>query len=514
MPNSTKRLVLFLTLLALHAPAADAMDVVGVWSCSSYKQIQNDVDQLNQLTGMPLSAIFDAALQKATNGAGLRGLDKTRRFAYLLGNNGKGVLYVPVTKESGALLRNLHRAGTAQAVSQLGDTMVMDVSGKQVHVMRKGNYLVVADSDELLRSAVADPTPHLRKLSSKHDFAFRLDIDKLSSPAVDGFTKGFSAGFAKGAMLDELGEIEDARKSANQTVAKIIEQTKTVIVAMNLDEQGNITLDLEIEGREGTSLRNASEWLHFRKRPTFRSRPQKDVLASGGVDFRITNPTIKESLIDAIKKSSEDDELSETQKRLTSTVLGQLQSGRVALEFAYTGGVKDASGVAAFTATPETLLQIGSLAAANTKDESAPEQFEVRGRKFQQANVNLGGVKTNGAKRDDGEESISYSIEKSNIIIATGPRQRQLLYTAMQPVTKESKRPAIEISVNPGAMRDSRSPNSPLNTMGAMMKGSNNNLSIYAWPTESGIRSKFEIEGGFISKIAFISMIGAAANGR
>lgn len=224
---------------ASRLKAEDLKPVVLV-SIPSYNDITADLTFIGQVADVPdLPKQLDALLGQATNGQGLKGLDKTKPIGVAMVFDAgvqKAIVFVGTT-DLKALLGSLPIQANSNAD---GSFDVMAPTGP-VHVQQQGGWAVFSNAPDLLKLVPADPSQLLGNLDKDYGAAVRINVQNVPAQSRDMLTGLMKMGF-QAAMVQQPGEDDNAyqlRKSSAEQGMKQLDQL--------IHDMDQITLGLSVD---------------------------------------------------------------------------------------------------------------------------------------------------------------------------------------------------------------------------------------------------------------------------
>ena len=291
-------------LAGMVLPAA-AQETAGkpvlVVSFSGYDAIKQDVEFLGKLGGNPdMAKGLEGMLTIATQGAGVKGLDKTRPWGMVVetdasGGVFSGCIFIPVEKmtDLGPMLE-----ATGFTISEEGDgvyALSHPRLSETLYAQEKGTWAFATLKPEELKDVPADPGKLLGELPKKYDLAVKVLVENIPEPLKEQGIAQLKMGAEIG-MQPKPGESDEEQavreKLANRSISqatKLIEDLKDITLALAIDDQtGTIYLDMEATAKAGSDM--AKNFALVKKAPSaftrFRARRRGDYDELGRCAFR------------------------------------------------------------------------------------------------------------------------------------------------------------------------------------------------------------------------------------
>ena len=266
--------------ICLPASAQDAANKpVVVVSFSGYDAIKADIGFIGKLGGNPdMAKGLEGMLTMATQGAGVKGLDKTRPWGMVVETDASGqsfpaCIFVPVEKMTD-LGPTLESVGFT--INEEGDG-VYELSHadmpQPLYAQEKGAWAYVTRQVSELKSVPADPGKLLGDLPKKYDLAIKVFVDNIPEPLKQMGIAQLQMGAEIG-MQQQPGESDEdfaVRKKVSgqgiEQLTQLVEDMKDLTIALAIDDKTeSVYLDLEVTAKAGTDT--AKDFALVKKAPS------------------------------------------------------------------------------------------------------------------------------------------------------------------------------------------------------------------------------------------------------
>jgi hypothetical protein len=186
-------LVAFGTLLLGGAAslAADRAEskLLAVISFAGLGELENDIAYLGKLAENPgLATQFDAALNRATNGLGLAGLDKSRPWGAVVQTDEPQPavwLFLPVTDPERFLAAMEPQLGRPRKLDDGLWQFALGPEASPVYLLAKGDWVFFSGRRSVLATVPSNPASLLGTLPKQYDLAVRLLPGNLSAAQLN-----------------------------------------------------------------------------------------------------------------------------------------------------------------------------------------------------------------------------------------------------------------------------------------------------------------------------------------
>lgn len=255
-------------LLSICLPAMaqeTATKPVLVVSFSGYDAIKQDVGLLGKLGGNPdMAQGLEGMLAMATQGEGVKGLDKTRPWGMVVETDASGAsfpasIFIPVEKmtDMGPMLESL-----GFTIGEEGDgvySLSHSSMPEPLYAQEKGTWAYVTRQAEELKSVPADPAALLGDLPKKYDLAVKVIVENIPESLKQQGIAQLQMGAEIG-MQQQPGESDEdfaLRKKVGtqgiEQILKLVEDMKDMTIALAIDDTTEtIYLDVEVTAKPDT----------------------------------------------------------------------------------------------------------------------------------------------------------------------------------------------------------------------------------------------------------------------
>ncbi len=263
-------LIIVIRTLVCGGPAGWAAErtepkPLAVLSFAGIGELESDIAYLGKLAGNPgLATDFDAALNRATGGAGLAGVDKSRPWgAVLQTDDGQPTiwLFLPVTNPEKFLTVLEPQLGKPRKLADDLWEFSLGPEGTPVFMLFKGDWGFVAQRRNVFAAVPGNPASLLGTLPRQYDLAIRLMPGKLSAAQLNGVFEQI------GQFLDSLvqqpngsSDVQSALRRqvvrrTTQLLAALAAELEQVVLGFSLDQgSGRAQLDLVFNAKPGSQL--------------------------------------------------------------------------------------------------------------------------------------------------------------------------------------------------------------------------------------------------------------------
>lgn len=225
-------LALGLMLTGAGRLKADDLKPIVVVSLPSYDSIKADVAFVGEIADMPeLSKQFDMAASMINGGQGIKGLDKTKPIGVAVMYDGAQPSFVAFigATDLKALLGSLPPQMPLQVADKGDGTFEITNPLSPQYVVtaeKRGNWALLTNDKELLKSVPADPTTLLGGLDKDYAAAVRINVQNIPEQSRTMFTSLMKLGM-QSQMQQKPGEDDSdfqLRKSSTDAIEKQIEE--------------------------------------------------------------------------------------------------------------------------------------------------------------------------------------------------------------------------------------------------------------------------------------------------
>ena len=246
-------------LAAADRAAAETPKPALTISFAGYDHLIADLKLIDQIDPkLGLAGKLDGILALATKGKKLAGLDKSRPWGVLvaLGDSDEPITqgYLPVT-DLKKFVAGLPLPGGETPTPDSDGVYEIPSSGKTVYAKQKGSWAVLADSEDSLKSAAADPTGLVSDLAKKYLVAVRGNVQNIPADRRDKFIAAIR-GLTELSLAAQGGSEEQQefqRASAKQMFDKLEKFSKeldTLVIGLGMDAASkSIYFDVETRRR-------------------------------------------------------------------------------------------------------------------------------------------------------------------------------------------------------------------------------------------------------------------------
>ncbi|MDY0169455.1 MAG: hypothetical protein RBS80_23135 [Thermoguttaceae bacterium] len=235
------------------APEARAADIkiVGAVSVSGYDGLKADLDLMADMIGRPeMGKMADGMIALATQGRGLKRLDRTRPWGMLVGTDGEhvgGCAFVPVS-DMKAVMGVLK--GIAKDKVKEHENGLYEITGpkKTMYVQEKHKgWAFIVDDPAILEHVPADPAEALGGLNEQYSMAMRFYPANVPENVRKEMAK--KAREHAGRHMKRHPRENDRQYEARQTIARHIRK-QMAVGAKDLEEM-TVGWKLDSSGRKG-----------------------------------------------------------------------------------------------------------------------------------------------------------------------------------------------------------------------------------------------------------------------
>jgi hypothetical protein len=245
---------------AARLPAQE-LKPVAVASIASYDEIVSNLNLVGQMTGMPtLSQGFEGVVAMATQGQGLKGLDKTKPIGVAVfldaSQTPKALIFLGAT-DAKALIGGLPML---QAQEKDGGWEVPSPQGP-VTMMAKGGWLFASNDADLVKTPPTDPQKILNGLDKKYAVALQINVQNVPEALRSALVEAFKAN-VNAALRQKAGEEESSfemrKKLAESQVHALetgIKEINDLTVGLGIDAKTRTThLDISLTALPGSEI--------------------------------------------------------------------------------------------------------------------------------------------------------------------------------------------------------------------------------------------------------------------
>jgi len=253
------------TLVSAHRAAAAAPKPALTIAFAGYDQLIGSLKTLDEISGhTKLAAKAEGNLELMTRGKGIAGLDKSRPWGILvsLGENDQPVVqgYLPVS-DLKKMLASIPMPGEVPAANADG-VYGFPMGTKTVYVKQKGKWAVFSDNEEMLNSALADPTPAIADLTEKYLLSVRGSVQNIPAASRENALKSLRGIVEFTLAMQQQSSSAEERALQSASIKQLFAKLETfskeldgLVIGVGLDPSSKaLFLDIEPRGVVGTKL--------------------------------------------------------------------------------------------------------------------------------------------------------------------------------------------------------------------------------------------------------------------
>lgn len=251
----------FLWAKGADGAAKPELKPIAVVSLASYEQLMADANFLGELSDSPaIQGDLEATLNQFTQGAGLKGLDRTRPWGLTLQSDGAAfplTVFIPVT-DLKQLLGSLSPI-IGEAADEGEGVYSLKLKGQRIFITGQNGWAFLASSRESLADLPQDPARQLGSLPRTYEIGIRIHVQNIPemyrTMAIDQIRAGMQDNLAR--KKDELEEEHALRKRVVENQVKkftnAINETDQLTIGWALDKQAKSSaLELQMTAIPGS----------------------------------------------------------------------------------------------------------------------------------------------------------------------------------------------------------------------------------------------------------------------